>query len=64
MVAGFSYPSDPAPLPRTTKLPTGKKMVSESCKRCGGEGKVQVDMPTKVPLSRLEGGATGFVVRE
>lgn len=62
---GFSYPSDPVPVPKSApKLPTGMRMVSEQCKRCNGDGKVQRDMPAKVPLHRLEGGATGFVQRE
>ena len=33
-------------------------MVSVPCKMCSGDGKVKREMPSKVPLCRLEGGAT------
>eukprot|EP00802_Teleaulax_amphioxeia_P020097 Tamp_20365.p5 GENE.Tamp_20365~~Tamp_20365.p5 ORF type:complete len:102 (-),score=23.49 Tamp_20365:341-646(-) len=39
-------------------------MVSVPCKLCRGDGVVQREMPSKVPLTRLEGGVTGFVQRE
>ena len=68
LCTGFSYPSDPIPQPSAhpgrTKLPSGKRTVSEPCERCSGQGKVDIEMPRKVPLERLEGGATGFVQRE
>jgi hypothetical protein len=51
-------------LPSKIKLPTGKRMVSVPCQMCSGDGKVKREMPSKVPLCRLEGGATGFVERE
>ena len=50
--------------PGKTKLPSGKRTVSEPCERCSGQGKIEIEMPKKVPLERLEGGATGFVQRE
>ena len=65
--AGFSCPgerTEPAPLPSKIKLPMGKRMVSVPCQMCSGDGKVKREMPLKVPLCRLEGGATGFVERE
>mmetsp|Transcript_21574 Transcript_21574/g.51932 ORF Transcript_21574/g.51932 Transcript_21574/m.51932 type:complete len:214 (+) Transcript_21574:149-790(+) len=41
-----------------------RRRNTKPCNTCQGSGMVQLQQPPKVPLHRLEGGATGFVVRE
>ena len=65
---GFSNAASSGALPSLPGgkpvLPTGKRMAPAVCKRCDGNGKVNRDLPSKVPLHRLECGSTGFVQRE
>jgi hypothetical protein len=37
---------------------------TKPCDSCHGSGMVEREKPSRVPLERLEGGVTGFIVRE